>query len=154
LNGRNITFIAVALIMVGVVAINIFAGRRPSTTTINRMDARNTELVAQGQRIYVAQCASCHGANLEGQASWQERRADGSMPAPPHDESGHTWHHSDALLFEIVKNGGQASSPPGYKNGMPAFGGTLSDTEIWAVLSYIKSTWSTQMQTAQEQGRS
>ena len=45
-----------------------------------------------GKTVYMGNCASCHGAVLEGQVNWQQRDSDGYMPAPPHDVSGHTWH--------------------------------------------------------------
>ena len=64
------------------------------------------------------------------------------MPAPPHDESGHTWHHPDAVLFAITKNGLVApNAPQDYESDMPAFAAKLTDDEIWAVLAYIKSHW-------------
>ena len=64
------------------------------------------------------------------------------MPAPPHDESGHTWHHPDNVLFAITKNGlVPPYAPSGYESDMPAFRGRLSDDEIWAVLAFIKSQW-------------
>ena len=69
-----------------------------------------------------------------------ERKADGKLPAPPHDATGHTWHHSDRQLFQIVKDG-LASIVPGYETDMPAFADTLTDDEIRAALDYIKSTW-------------
>ena len=47
-------------------------------------------VLAQGQRVYVAHCAACHGAQLESQPNWRERGPDGRLPAPPHDASGHT----------------------------------------------------------------
>ena len=59
----------------------------------------NASVVAQGKEIYAANCASCHGDNLEGQPNWRSPDADGYLPAPPHDKSGHTWHHPDAMLF-------------------------------------------------------
>jgi mono/diheme cytochrome c family protein len=62
------------------------------------------------------------------------------MPAPPHDDTGHTWHHSDRQLFTITKRGVSAIVP-GYDSNMPAFEGVLTDAEIVAVLAYIKSTW-------------
>lgn len=67
------------------------------------------------------------------------------MPAPPHDESGHTWHHTDEVLFGITKHGLVPGKygPPDYESDMPAFGGKLSDDEIWAVLAFIKSHWTT-----------
>jgi len=96
--------------------------------------------VVLGQNIYADNCAACHGADLEGQPDWQRRLDNGRMPAPPHDESGHTWHHSDRNLF-IVTRGGVEAVVPGYESDMPAFGETLSDAELVAVLSYLKSTW-------------
>lgn len=93
-----------------------------------------------GRALYLANCCSCHGANLEGQPDWMKRLPNGRLPAPPHDESGHTWHHSDKQLFTIVKRGLGAISP-GYESDMPAFEGGLTDAEIKAVLDYIKSTW-------------
>lgn len=91
--------------------------------------------------MYAASCASCHGANLEGQPNWRERRPNGRLPAPPHDVSGHTWHHPDRVLFEITRDGIAAHAPKGYESDMPGFGQTLSDVAIWAVLAYIKSRW-------------
>lgn len=114
-------------------------------------DADNPQLVGRGREVYAAHCAACHGANLEGQPGWQRELPTGGRPAPPHDASGHTWHHPDELLFTITKEGGQVVSPPGYLNLMPAFGETLSDEEIWAVLAYIKSTWPEEIRAAQEE---
>lgn len=97
-----------------------------------------------GGKLYAQYCAACHGAKLEGQADWRQRLPNGRMPAPPHDESGHTWHHSDAVLFGITKHGlVPPYAPPGYESDMPAFGSVLSDDEIRAVLAYIESHWTT-----------
>jgi mono/diheme cytochrome c family protein len=99
-----------------------------------------------GRTLYADNCASCHGANLEGQPNWRSQKTDGTLPAPPHDRTGHTWHHDDALLFEYTKLGGQAAlelrGVTGFNSGMPAFGETLTDDEIWDTLAYIRSTWS------------
>lgn len=104
-------------------------------------DPTDDAQVAQGKAVYAEQCASCHGARLEGQPEWQSRKPDGRLRAPPHDASGHTWHHPDADLFKITKQGVVEFAPPGYESDMPAFGGVLSDAEIWAVLAFIKSSW-------------
>jgi len=96
-----------------------------------------------GEKLYAQHCASCHGANLEGQPDWRKRLANGRFPAPPHDASGHTWHHPDEVLFAITKHGlVPPYAPAGYESDMPAFGGKLSDQEIRAVLAYIESRWS------------
>jgi mono/diheme cytochrome c family protein len=94
-----------------------------------------------GQVVYERHCAACHGQNLEGQPNWQTRKADGRLPAPPYDDSGHTWHHSDEQLFEITKFGVSAVVP-GYESDMPAFGKKLTDREISAAINFIKSHWS------------
>ena len=101
----------------------------------------NSEQVAAGQKIYAANCASCHGSKLEGEKNWTVRKPNGRLPAPPHDASGHTWHHADEILFGIVKDGLAAYAPAGYATDMPAFKDILSDAEIRAVLAYIKSRW-------------
>jgi mono/diheme cytochrome c family protein len=97
--------------------------------------------VAQGKIVYDRYCAACHGANLEGQPEWQLRNEDGSFRAPPHDASGHTWHHSDRVLIESVELGGQRLPPALGTSHMPPFAAILSDAEITAVLAYIKSSW-------------
>ena len=97
--------------------------------------------VARGHRVYAEACASCHGAGLEGQAAWWRPGADGMLPAPPQDASGHTWQHSDAELTELVAHGVGAFTAADYRSGMPAFAGRLQAAEIEAVIAYIKSTW-------------
>lgn len=111
-----------------------------SDTSPNTLPPLNAQQVAQGEEIYIQHCASCHGANLEGQApDWQKPFADGSMKAPPHDETGHTWHHGDAQLLEAIRLG--ASRAPDIGSTMPAYEEVLTDEEMTAVLTYIKSRW-------------
>lgn len=105
------------------------------------LQPRDKTVVAQGKTIYAAQCASCHGLQLKGQPNWRQRQSNGKLPAPPHDDSGHTWHHSDALLIDLTKRGTAAIAGAGYQSDMPAFSDILTDSEIVAVLSYVKSTW-------------
>jgi mono/diheme cytochrome c family protein len=107
-----------------------------------RANPRDTAKVARGAVLYAAHCAACHGAKLEGQPEWRKRLPNGRLPAPPHDEFGHTWHHPDWMLFGITKNGlAPPYGPRNYESDMPAFGGKLSDEEIWEALAYIKSHW-------------
>ena len=115
----------------------------------NRDDPTNVAQVALGKAVYSENCASCHGTNLEGQPDWRERKSDGRMPAPPHNTMGHTWHHPDEVLFGIIKQGVAAFAPSGYESDMPAFGGVLTDEEIWAVLAYLKSSWPPEIQVRQ-----
>lgn len=105
--------------------------------------SRSGNEIALGRAVYEKHCASCHGVQREGQADWQRRLPSGRMPAPPHDDTGHTWHHPERVLFDITKHGVvPPHAPPGYQSDMPAFRSVLSDGEIRAVLAYIKSRWS------------
>ena len=96
---------------------------------------------AEGATVFAENCAACHGANLQGQPDWKQRLANGRMPAPPHDATGHTWHHSDRDLYNLTKLGVATVMGNGYESDMPAFGGKLSDDDIRAVLAYIRNTW-------------
>ena len=97
-----------------------------------------------GEQVFGGTCAVCHGAGGEGQPDWHIRSPDGTLPAPPLNGDGHTWHHADGLLFRIVYYGGQLwedPSLPQFKSNMPAFGEQLTPNEIVAVLEYVKGLW-------------
>lgn len=111
---------------------------------------RDPVQVSRGQALYAKYCASCHGANMEGQPDWKNRLANGRLPAPPHDASGHTWHHPDRVLFDVTKRGAAAVVGGGHQSDMPPFSGVMSDEEIWSVLAFIKSTWPRDIQQKQE----
>jgi mono/diheme cytochrome c family protein len=130
--------------MVGVV----FLGRIDWSPQEGQADPSDGMQVALGEQIYREQCATCHGAGLKGQPDWKSRRPDGRLPAPPHDESGHTWHHADEVLFRITRDGISAIVP-GYESDMPAYAGILTDEKIWAVLAFIKSQWPPRIQAIQ-----
>lgn len=126
-----------ALVALGTWLSNLGPGAR------SLADRATPEQLARGRAVYAAHCASCHGRDLEGEPNWRERKPNGRLPAPPHDDSGHTWHHPDDVLFGITKHGLRPPyAPLGYESDMPAFAGVLTDDEIWAVLGYIASRWS------------
>ena len=139
------------LIMVGLITSLLVGGALfyLSSRPVDGTDVTDAALVERGRTLYQTHCASCHGADLAGQPNWKERLPSGLLPSPPHDSSGHTWHHPDALLFKIVKDGGASILLPGEVSGMPAYGSFLSDEDIWAMLSYIKSTWPADIQQRQ-----
>ncbi|MFQ6552720.1 c-type cytochrome [Aestuariibius insulae] len=114
---------------------------RPAGAEGVRLAPGDVAVVAQGAEVYAVECAACHGASLEGQPDWRSPGPDGLRPAPPHDASGHTWHHDDATLFALTKHGLAGLMEDAPPSGMPAYEGVLTDDEIVAVLSYIKSTW-------------
>ena len=107
--------------------------------------------VALGRQVYLQNCASCHGANAEGASNWMEPDARGNLPPPPHDDTGHTWRHSDAELAEIIRDGMRDIFNKTPELTMPPFEDRLSDAEITAVIAYFKSLWSEEHRRFQEE---
>ncbi len=142
---NNKILLAVAVAATGVV-VWAYIGATTGPDVIKGADTTNPVLVARGEKIYADNCASCHGDNRQGQPNWRKRNEDGTLPAPPHDESGHTWHHTDQQNFDYVKFGGSSNNSASFKSAMPAFSKTLSDDEIWAVIAFIKSKWPEKIQ--------
>ena len=103
---------------------------------------------------FIKLAATFSSIDLKGETDWQTPNPDGTLPAPPHDEDGHTWHHSDRLLFNYIKLGGAKALAQdgvvGFKSGMPAFEGILGDAEIDVVLDFIKSRWSDEIRKIQK----
>jgi mono/diheme cytochrome c family protein len=139
--------VAGGLIVLALGALALWRGE----SVLDRADPENADQVAPGRVAYARHCASCHGDSLQGQPNWRKRKADGKLPAPPHDDTGHTWHHADQQLFRITKDGVKPPlAPEGYESDMPAFGDVITDEEIWEVLSFIKSTWTEKSRAYQE----
>lgn len=139
-----------SLCLLALVIFIIRTVARPTTVHTDRPDITNAELVARGKHVYATRCASCHGSDLKGEPGWPQRRPNGVMPASPLDESGNAWQRDDRWLFTTIKHGGQATASSGYTSAMPAFN-TLTDEDVWAVISYIKSTWPEHIQEVQSQ---
>ena len=133
--GSSIALAALAIALCGVLACT---SQSDETGTLPGSGQRS------GQEIFASTCAACHGVEGEGQPGWHVVKEDGTLPAPPLNGEGHTWHHGDGLLYQIVSQGGKSLEGPdipNFKSGMPAFGDLLNDEEIVAVLTYVKSLW-------------
>lgn len=137
---RPIHYSTIAAVAVTAGIALIWAGQGGAQSQ-NLFPYDDAQAVARGEEIYDALCASCHGVDLEGQDNWRAPGPNGRALAPPHDASGHTWHHPDIQLFQIVKFGTAALVGNGYESDMAGYGETLSDAEIVDVMAYIKSTW-------------
>ena len=126
----------VALLLLAVATVMAF-----TSVPTYAIDPTNPETVALGKEVYEIQCASCHGPNLEGQEGYGQPSEDGLLKAPPHDETGHTWHHNNAYLIESIKIGGARIPKSTGISAMPAYENILTPEEMGAVLAYIQSTW-------------
>jgi S-disulfanyl-L-cysteine oxidoreductase SoxD len=138
--------LAVTLAVLGAAAAWVFVGRAQPL----RITTDDPAVLTAGAALYAEHCAACHGRDLEGEPDWRVRGSDGTLPAPPHDASGHTWHHSDADLFAMTRHGIEPFAPAGYRSTMPAFDGILDDAEIRAILAHIKSQWPAEVRRLQE----
>ena len=96
--------------------------------------------VTMGEKVYIEQCASCHGVNLEGQVGWQDTMVDGMRLAPPHDKSGHTWHHPDEMLFNLTKYGFKAMINDDYKVNMPFYSVVAPISLALIVIFFVTSS--------------
>ena len=84
----------------------------------------------RGQRLYLAQCAHCHG--VDGRGSWW---ATVSMLRPgDFTDRARMGEHTDRYLFDIIKYGGSPIGRP----GMPGFE-HLSDADVAAMVAYIRT---------------
>jgi len=120
------------------------------TPTAPPMPALRADYVARGKKLYAQHCSSCHGANLQGQPNWKKPLADGKYPAPPHDDTGHTWHHPDSLLIDIILNGGNGTNGA-IPSNMSSFKHVLNNDDAQAILEFIKSRWSAESRAYQWQ---
>jgi mono/diheme cytochrome c family protein len=122
-------------------AILTMASQVAVVRTSDELPPLDPAVVGSGHVIYEQHCATCHGADAQGAPNWQQRDAQGELPAPPHNAEGHTWRHSDAELFAMVSNGWRDPFNKTKRLTMPAFEGVLSPEQIRAVLTYLKTLW-------------
>ncbi|MBI2172546.1 MAG: cytochrome c [Chloroflexi bacterium] len=94
--------------------------------------------VARGRAIYAQSCQQCHGEAATGTGRVAE--------APPHSNAGHTWHHADGQIVDIVLGRFQY---PG--RVMPTFAGQLTEAQVMDVLAYLKSNWGEEQRAFQSQ---
>lgn len=99
--------------------------------------------LALGKKVFVTHCAVCHGDNAQGDANWRQRNPDGTFPPPPLNGTGHAWHHSVDVLYEIISDGSQ----PG-QGKMPPWKDKLSREQIEATIMWFQSLWPDQVYAA------
>ena len=144
---KRITTPAIVFVVVALLAVLLVTGGIGCSTSFvasseeDNPVALSAARIAEGMTTFAANCAVCHGDAGQGHPDWQSSNADGTLNPPPLNGDGHTWHHSDGVLYRIVRDGGVIPSQPNFKSGMPAFGDKLSQQEIVDVLAYIKSLW-------------
>jgi len=91
-----------------------------------------------GARLYTRHCADCHGPQGEGQ-----RTADGQLAYPALAGNRSVTLGRSANLIHMTMNGGYAPSTAGNPRpfGMPPYLLTLSDADMAAVLTHVRTAW-------------
>jgi mono/diheme cytochrome c family protein len=131
------------LAVIGLISLALVRAPSPPRAVISRANADDPVQIGPGRDLYALHCAACHGKDLQGEFAWRILATDGRIKAPPLGPMGHTYEHSDDSLKSMIANG------EGVSEFMPRFAGRLNETEIWAVLAYVKSTWPLALRIAQ-----
>ena len=129
--------IAIVFMVVYVSLVSFTANRSVviNQTTVHPLPPLDHEKIKHGEALYPRHCSQCHGVDLKGSPTWKVPLADCSYPPPPHDDTGHTWHHPDEQLLNIIADGGE----PAYNSKLPAFKDKLTEDEMIAILEFFKS---------------
>lgn len=135
--------IAVSAGLLGVATLAHATEVRPPPSDRQQVDT--------GRVLYQQQCAACHGVQGEGKPGWQERDVRGELPPPPHGPEGHTWKHADGMLYRIIRDGWRDPFNKTKRLTMPAYGETLSPGEIHAVITYLKTLWTPEQRSSQQE---
>ena len=85
------------------------------------------DLVQRGESVYAANCLACHGS--QGKGAGPIKALDGSAVVVDTDKS---------TMINVLLNGQNNGAMPAWKQ--------LSDTELAAVMTYTKNSWSNQTQ--------
>jgi len=144
INATTLILVGLTIVVLAIILLN----RDGSTgkpvvinhTAVAPVPTLRPDKVIEGEISYKQYCAECHGVDLKGSPTWKQRLEDGSLPPPPQDDTGHTWHHPDRQLIEIGREGGDVA----FNSKMPAFGDRLTGDEIVSILEFLKSKWDTE----------
>jgi cbb3-type cytochrome c oxidase subunit III len=101
--------------------------RHPEAQKLKNPIPGDESSVTEGRKIYLRQCASCHGPSGKG---------DGSMAlagGTPSNLTDETWDHgsSDGEIFVVIRDG-VGSDMESYKD-------RLTEKQMWQLVNYIRS---------------
>ena len=103
--------------------------------------------VRQGEALYRTHCAECHGQEAQGAANWRDPGSDGRFPPPPLNGSGHAWHHSVEVLYQVIMRGIHGS-----EKSIASWQDKLTQGQAMAIIAWFQSLWSDTIYTAWYEG--
>jgi copper transport protein len=131
---------ALAVARVAVVVLAVIAGlgvgsraalsaaNAPSESAANPVPA-DTDSIARGRNLYMANCSSCHGRDGSGNGP-----AAGGLLPPPGALASEVSTASEGDLAYVITNGVAGT-------GMPGFAATLSENDRWDLVNYLRSLY-------------
>lgn len=141
--GENLKYFSYAvylLLAAGIIACDQQPKVSSSSSGLMPQRSYDEAQLALGKQVFDDNCSVCHGDNAQGAKDWHQRNPDGSFPPPPLNGTGHAWHHSLDVLYDVIANGSQ----PGQGN-MPAWKDKLSQEQIEATIMWFQSLWPDQV---------
>ena len=134
-------FNSILWVFLVVISTSSYAQDKTNSDVVNRnIDFKEFTF---GQRLFLKNCAACHGRDGEGAKGWRKPDKDGKNLAPPLNGTGHTWHHSTKALTNVIRNGTAKIG-----GNMPAWKDKLSNKEIKLILVWVKAQWPDELYTA------
>jgi len=141
LRRRTVVLACTAVVMVLAIGLSVYSqlavqqeqAETPAPAAAATLGAPAAAGTSSGQAVYAANCASCHGAAGTG--------TPGAFPALAGNDvvTGDPKKVAHIILYGLtgpIEVKGQK-----YNNAMPAWKGTLKNTDIAAVATYIRSSW-------------
>ncbi len=119
-----------ALVLIGI-GLGILVGThahtrlsQPQATKGNPV-APSAQSIARGQELFLQNCTQCHGESGRGDGPLAP-----TLRLPPANLYDHVPYHPDEFFFSILTIG--------YQGIMPAFGDSISETDRWNLLNYLR----------------
>jgi len=90
--------------------------------------AHDTAQLAEGQGIYLSQCAGCHGSAGDGKGPYASNLL---TPAPSFTQPAVLGRRTDTELFDAVRDGVAGTAMPAFRN--------LGDDQRWKVVAFLRA---------------
>lgn len=128
---EKVVFLTAAFVILNAFFSNVFAQQKPWTTPkeaqiIKNPVDKNATALADGKKLYVTNCAPCHGDKGRGDGP----AAQALSPKPADHSSALVQSETDGSLFWKLSEG---------RNPMPAYKKILTEQQRWELVNYIRT---------------
>ena len=126
----SLLVVACAVLCLSVAVVAQKRGGDPKLKALKNPVPANPASITAGRAVYAKNCRHCHGLRGKGDGPLAPK-----SPKPA-DLTDATWDHgsSDGELYTLILNGA-----PAPMSEMKPMKGTLTPTQIWQVVNYIRT---------------